>query len=123
MFLFVTDKATTWIYTYRHTLSLHDALPIVRVWRTSTTEQGTVIAVQGPNARAVIAPLSEGLDVSADAFPHMSIADAHICGVPRRLMRVSFTGELGFEVNVPSGSGAMVWQAIWERGRAYAIVP
>src|SRR3546814_7917744 len=68
----------------------------LRVWLTSTTEQWTVIAVQGPNARAVIAPLIEGLDVSADAFPHMSIADAHICGVPMRLMRVSFTGELGF---------------------------
>src|SRR3546814_6948125 len=95
----------------------------LRVWLTSTTEQWTVIAVQGPNARAVIAPLIEGLDVSADAFPHMSIADAHICGVPMRLMRVSFTGELGFEVNVPSGYGAMVWQAIWERGRAYELVP
>lgn len=93
------------------------------VWLTSTTEQWTVIAVQGPNARAVIAPLIKGLDVSADAFPHMSIADAHICGVPMRLMRVSFTGELGFEVNVPSGYGAMVWQAIWERGRAYDMVP
>src|SRR3546814_1951573 len=94
-----------------------------RVWLTSTTEQWTVIAVRGPNGRAVIAPLIEGLDVAADAFPHMSIADAHICGVPMRLMRVSFTGELGFEVNVPSGYGAMVWQAIWERGRAYDIVP
>src|SRR3546814_7149575 len=50
----------------------------LRVRLTSTTEQWTVIAVQGPNARAVIAPLIEGLDVSADAFPHMSIADAHI---------------------------------------------
>ncbi|MGN6818057.1 MAG: sarcosine oxidase subunit alpha family protein [Sphingomonas sp.] len=92
------------------------------VWLTSTTEHWSVIAVQGPRARAVIEPLIEGLDVSAEAFPHMSIADARICGVPMRLMRVSFTGELGFEVNVPSGHAAMVWEAIWERGKTYGMV-
>ena len=92
------------------------------VWLTSTTEQWSVIAVQGPKAREVIEPLVEGLDLSPEAFPHMSIADAQICGVPMRLMRVSFTGELGYEVNVPSGYGAMVWQAIWERGQAHGMV-
>ncbi len=97
--------------------------PDLKVWLTSTTEQWSVIAVQGPNARAVITPLIDGLDISAEAFPHMSIADARICGVPMRLMRVSFTGELGFEVNVPSGYGAMVWQAIWERGKAFDMAP
>lgn len=95
----------------------------LNVWLTSTTEQWSVIAVQGPRAREVIAPLIEGLDVSAEAFPHMSIADARICGVPMRLMRVSFTGELGFEVNVPSGYGRMVWEAIWERGKTCDMVP
>jgi sarcosine oxidase, subunit alpha len=93
------------------------------VWLTSTTEQWTVIAVQGPNARNVIAPLIDGLDISVEAFPHMSIADARICGVPMRLMRVSFTGELGFEVNVPSGYGTKIWQAILERGKIYDMVP
>ncbi|MFG6281298.1 sarcosine oxidase subunit alpha family protein [Sphingomonas sp. S6] len=97
--------------------------PDLNVWLTSTTEQWSVIAVQGPRAREVIAPLIEGLDVSAEAFPHMSIADARICGVPMRLMRVSFTGELGFEVNVPSGYGRMVWEAIWERGKPFDMVP
>ena len=91
------------------------------VWLTSTTEQWSVIAVQGPRARDVLLPLVEGIDLSAEAFPHMSVADATICGVPMRLMRVSFTGELGFEVNVPSGHGRMVWEAIWERGRAHAM--
>ncbi len=96
--------------------------PNLNVWLTSTTEQWSVIAVQGPRAREVIAPLIEGLDVSAEAFPHMSIADARSCGVPMRLMRVSFTGELGFEVNVPSGYGRMVWEAIWERGKTCDMV-
>lgn len=95
----------------------------LKVWLTSTTEQWSVIAVQGPKAREVIAPLIEGLDVSAEAFPHMSIGDGKICGLPLRLMRVSFTGELGFEVNVPSGYGRQVWEAIWERGKAFDMVP
>ena len=92
------------------------------VWLTSTTEQWSVIAVQGPKARALLAPMIDGLDLSAELFPHMSVVDARICGVAMRLMRVSYTGELGYEINVPSGYGRMVWEAIWERGRSFGAV-
>ena len=85
----------------------------LEVWLTSTTEQWAVIAVQGPKARLAIAPLVEGVDLANEAFPHMSFADARVCGVPARLMRVSFTGELGYEINVGSGYGRDVWQAVW----------
>jgi sarcosine oxidase, subunit alpha len=84
-----------------------------RVWLTSTTEQWATIAVQGPRARETIAPLIEGVDLSNDAFPHMSLREARVCGVPARLMRVSFTGELGYEINVPSHFGRAVWEAAW----------
>jgi sarcosine oxidase subunit alpha len=93
------------------------------VWLTSTTEQWAVIAVQGPLARAVIAPLVEGIDLSPSAFPHMAIREGRICGVPTRLFRVSFTGELGFEVNVPAEHGRMVWEAIHAAGQAHGITP
>ena len=83
------------------------------VWLTSTTEQWAVIAVQGPLARMILAPLITGIDLSPDAMPHMSVRLGHICGVETRLFRVSFTGELGFEVNVPSGHGRTVWEALW----------
>ncbi len=86
--------------------------PVLDVWLTSTTEQWAVIAVQGPRARAIVAPLIEDLDVSAPAFPHMSLAPARICGVPGRVFRVSFTGELGFELNVPAGHGLEVLEAV-----------
>src|SRR6202035_559937 len=76
--------------------------PDLDVWLTSTTEQWAVIAVQGPNARKVLAPLVLGIDLSPQAMPHMSVREGHICGTPTRLFRVSFTGELGFEVNVPT---------------------
>ena len=52
------------------------------------------------------------------ALPHMSVREGTICGVPSRLFRVSFTGELGYEINVPADYGAAVWEALIERGRA-----
>ncbi|MGF6173656.1 sarcosine oxidase subunit alpha [Ensifer sp. 4252] len=94
---------------------LQTEFPHLKVWLTSTTEQWAVIAVQGPKAREIIAPLVEGIDLSNEAFPHMSVAEGKICGVPTRLFRMSFTGELGFEVNVPADYGRAVWEAIWER--------
>ncbi len=85
----------------------------LEVWLTSTSEQWAVIAVQGPRARETIAPLVEGVDLANEALPHMSVRDARVGGVPARLMRVSFTGELGYEINVPSGFGRPVWEAVW----------
>jgi sarcosine oxidase, subunit alpha len=97
--------------------------PELNVWLTSTTEQWAVIALQGPKARAVIASLVEGIDLSPEAFPHMAVREGTICGVPTRLFRVSFTGELGFEINVPAAFGRQVWEQVWEAGQAHGIVP
>ena len=90
--------------------------PQLHVWLTSTTEQWAVIALQGPQSRRVLQGLVEGIDLSTAALPHMSVARGRICGVPALLFRVSFTGELGFEVNVPADFGLMVWQAIHQAG-------
>ena len=79
--------------------------------------------MQGPLARKVLEPLVEGIDLSREAMPHMSVREGRICGVPTRLFRVSFTGELGFEVNVPSGYGRAVWEAIFAAGQPHGIMP
>src|SRR5262249_19932621 len=97
--------------------------PELDVWLTSITEQWAVIALQGPRARRVLEGLVEGIDLSAEAMPHMSVAEGRICGVPTRLFRVSFTGELGFEVNVPADYGRAVWEAIFEAGKPHGITP
>ena len=97
---------------------LQTEFPHLKVWLTSTSEQWAVIAVQGPKARDIIATFVEGIDISNEAFPHMSVAEGKFCGVPTRLFRVSFTGELGFEVNVPADFGADVFQKIWERAES-----
>jgi len=95
----------------------------LKVWLTSTTEQWAVIALNGPNARKLLEPLVEGIDLTNEAFPHMSVAEGKICGVPTRLFRVSFTGELGFEVNVPARYGRAVWEALYDAGRKYGLTP
>jgi sarcosine oxidase subunit alpha len=95
----------------------------LNVWLTSATEQWAVIALQGPKARQVLAPLVEGIDLSPAAFPHMAVAEGRICGVKTRLFRVSFTGELGFEINVPPSEARRVWEAIYAEGRKFDITP
>jgi sarcosine oxidase subunit alpha len=53
------------------------------------------------------------VDLSNNAMPHMSVREARVCGASCRLMRVSFTGELGYEINVPSHFGRAIWEAAW----------
>ncbi|WP_265518579.1 sarcosine oxidase subunit alpha [Nitratireductor luteus] len=91
----------------------------LKVWLTSTSEQWAVIAVQGPKSREIIAPLVEGIDLSDEAMPHMSVREGRFGGVPTRLFRMSFTGELGFEINVPADFGRQAWEAVWEEGRKH----
>ena len=97
--------------------------PDLKVYLTSITEQWAVIAVQGRNARDIIAPLVDDIALDDASFPHMAVRIGHIAGVPCRLFRVSFTGELGFEINVPSDYGRAVWEAVYESGRRFDIAP
>jgi sarcosine oxidase subunit alpha len=97
--------------------------PDLKVWLTSTTEEWATIALNGPNARKLLAPLVEGQDISDAAFPHMSVAECTVAGLPARLFRISFTGELGFEVNVPARHGRALWETLIEAGAPYDICP
>ncbi|MVA95880.1 sarcosine oxidase subunit alpha family protein [Nitratireductor sp. CAU 1489] len=92
---------------------LQTEFPHLKVWLTSVSEQWAVIAVQGPKSRDIIAPFVEGIDLADAALPHMSVREGQVCGVPARLFRMSFSGELGFEVNVPADYGEAVWEALW----------
>jgi sarcosine oxidase subunit alpha len=91
--------------------------PDLEVWLTSTTEQWAVIAVQGPRAREVLAPLVAG-DIGTAGLPHMAVRELVVCGAPARLFRVSFTGELGYEINVPADRGLEVWEQVFARAQA-----
>jgi len=95
--------------------------PDLNVWLTSTTEQWSTVALNGPNAAKLLAPLVEGVELTEDAFPHMSCAECTVAGLPARLFRVSFTGEIGFEVNVPSPMAMQLWERLWQEGQRHGI--
>ncbi|HEU4515661.1 MAG TPA: sarcosine oxidase subunit alpha family protein [Steroidobacteraceae bacterium] len=95
----------------------------LEVWLTSVTEQWAVIAVQGPLARQVLSPLAQGIDLQAAALPHMAVAEGRFAGAPAMVFRVSFTGELGYEINVPADHGRSVWEAVCDAGAGIGITP
>lgn len=97
--------------------------PELDVSATSVTDQWAVISLVGPRARDVLAPLAPDLDLSRDAFGFMRVREAEVAGVPARVFRVSFTGELTYEINVPARYGAAVWRAVMAAGEPYGITP
>jgi sarcosine oxidase subunit alpha len=98
--------------------------PSLDVTMTSVTEQWTTIAVVGPDSRAVIAKLAPELDVTNDAFGFMTFRETVLAsGIPARVCRISFSGELAFEVNVSGWYGAQVWEDIHAAGEEFAITP
>jgi sarcosine oxidase subunit alpha len=98
--------------------------PDLDVTFTSVTEQWSTIAVVGPDSRAVVRRLAPGLDVSAEAFPFMTFRETVLAsGVPARICRISFSGELAYEVNVASWFGLSTWEAVMSAGADLAITP
>lgn len=97
--------------------------PHLDVALTSVTDQWSVVALAGPRSREVVATLAPELDCSAEAFGFMEVREAAVSGIPARIMRVSFSGELAFEINVPSWWGAALWDAVAAAGMPYDITP
>ncbi|CAL9373951.1 Sarcosine oxidase subunit alpha [Streptomyces sp. enrichment culture] len=98
--------------------------PHLDVYCTSVTEQWATIAVVGPRSREVLAPLAPDLDLSAEAFPFMAFRETTLaCGVPARVCRISFSGELAYEINVSAWYGRAVWERVHEAGQPYGITP
>ncbi|MEA2522250.1 MAG: sarcosine oxidase, subunit alpha, partial [Actinomycetota bacterium] len=97
--------------------------PGLHVFCTSVTEQWATIAMNGPHSREVLAALGTSLPVDAAAFPFMTWRDGEVAGVPARVARVSFSGELAYEINVPGWYGLSMWKAVMEAGAAHDITP
>ncbi len=97
--------------------------PHLRVHLTSVTDHWATFAVVGPNSRKVLEQVGEAVDFSNEAFPFMSYRDGRVAGVGARIMRISFSGELAYEVNVPANHGQAVWDAIMRAGADFDITP
>jgi sarcosine oxidase subunit alpha len=91
--------------------------PELRVRCTSVTDQWAAIALVGPRSRDVLGAPAEG------TFPFMAIREGRIAGVPARIFRISYSGELAYEVNVPAWHGLTVWEALMRAGEPYGITP
>jgi sarcosine oxidase subunit alpha len=110
----VLDWMEEWLQTEWPELQVHLA---------SVTEQWAVFPVVGPRSREVVGEVFRDLDVSNEAFPFMSWKDTHLDGVPVRVARISFSGELAYEVNINSWYGLSLWQRLLEAGKRFGITP
>ncbi|MGH6917626.1 MAG: glycine cleavage T C-terminal barrel domain-containing protein, partial [Geminicoccaceae bacterium] len=97
--------------------------PELQVFCTSVTEQWATISLSGPDCRKLLAELAPDVDLDPAAFPHMSMCAGHVQGVTARIFRISFTGELGYEVQVPASYGLPLWEHCMAAGEKYKITP
>ena len=93
-----------------------------KVYVANVTEQFAQVGVVGPNARAVLEKLG-GMDVSKDALGFMEWKDGQIGGFKARAYRISFSGELSYEIAVPANQGLAFWQALLEAGQEFGVMP
>lgn len=115
----VLDWLEEWLQTEWPELDVHC---------TSVTEQWSTIAVVGPKSRAVLAKVAPELaadgGLEAEAFPFMTFRETTLAsGVRARICRISFSGELAYEINVPSWYGLNTWEAVAAAGAEFNITP
>ena len=97
--------------------------PELNVNVVSTTEQWAGAAIAGPKSRDMLSKLYPDLDVSNDALPFMGYKEADFFGVPSRIFRISFSGELAYEINVKSDHGMFMWEKMMELGKEFGNQP
>jgi sarcosine oxidase subunit alpha len=97
--------------------------PHLQVYLTSVTEQWATIALAGPRSREVLARVASDIDLDNDKFPFMSWQAGTVAGRRARVCRISFSGELAFEINVPWWHGREVWDALIDAGAPLGITP
>lgn len=93
-----------------------------KVWTINLTEQLAQIAVVGPNSRKVLEKLG-GMDVSSEALPFMAWADGNIGGISCRAYRISFSGELSYEIALPANQGLQFWEMLIDAGTEFGAMP
>ena len=111
-------RVLDWLEEY-----LQTEWPELKVYCTSVTEQWATISLAGPKSRDIMQEIAPGLALDPESFPFMSFKDATVAGIEARVFRISFTGEVSFEINVPSYYGMAVWRAAWKAGRKHGITP
>ena len=97
--------------------------PSMEVYLTSVTDHWATAAVAGPNSRKVVSAVCEGIDFDAGAFPFMASRTGKIGDVDCRVNRISFSGELAYEVNIPANHGRFMWEKLVQAGAEFDMTP
>jgi sarcosine oxidase subunit alpha len=97
--------------------------PDLNVFCTSVTEHWATIALVGPKSRNLIKKLSPDLDVSNENFAFMENNYAKVAGIPSRIARISFSGELAYEINIESWYAKELWKEIFKQGKEFNVTP
>jgi sarcosine oxidase subunit alpha len=95
--------------------------PELKVYFTSVTDRWAVASIAGPNSRLLLGQLCSDIDLSVDAFPFMSLREGTVAGITARVFRISFSGELAYEINVPADDGVALWESLMEAGGEFDI--
>ncbi|CAG9212689.1 Sarcosine oxidase subunit alpha [Paraburkholderia tropica] len=111
-------RVLTWLERW-----LQTEWPDMKVRLASVTDHWATFAVVGPKSRKVLQKICEDIDFDNAAFPFMSYRNGTVAGVKSRVMRISFSGELAYEVNVPANAGRAVWEALMKAGAEFDITP
>ena len=111
-------RVLTWLERW-----LQTEWPDMKVRLASVTDHWATFAVVGPKSRKVLQKVCRDVDFANEAFPFMSYRDGTVADVKARIMRISFSGELAYEVNVPANAGRAVWEALMEAGAEFGIKP
>ena len=97
--------------------------PELDVYLTSVTDHYSTVSICGPKSKKIISKIIPELDLSDESFPHMSYKNARIGKISCRIMRISFTGELSYEINIQSNYGKSLWERCIEAGKEFNITP
>ncbi len=97
--------------------------PELQVYLTSVTEHYSTIAVAGPHSRRVLDKLGCDIALDDESFPFMRMKPATLAGLPVTLFRVSFSGELAYEINIESALALAMWEKLMDAGREFEITP
>jgi len=137
---FLWDDGTTWRLSetqFLMTTTTANAAPVLNqlefllaaVWPelkvavASVTEQWAAMAISGPKSRDVLAAALDDIDMSGDAFPFMGVRRGHLDGQPVLVARLSFSGELAYEVYVGAHCGEAAWTRLLEAGKPFDLQP
>ena len=101
---------------------LQTAWPELKVHVTSASEQWAGIAVAGPRARDLLQAMIKDADLSNEGLPFMGVTEGYAGDIPVRIFRISFSGELAYEINTPADYGEALWQACVDAGRDFDLV-